>query len=78
MNEYTYPGLTAVIFDPASGKVHSVNQAIEEILALCDGRKSVQQIAHELSQKYDAPRLTIEEDCIAFIKSLSKEGYVLY
>ena len=78
INATAFPGLTSVIFDPVSGKVHSVNQAIEEILALCDGKKSVQQIAHELSQKYDAPRLTIEEDCIAFLKSLSKEGYVLY
>ena len=64
--------------DPVSGKIHCVNLATEEILTLCDDRKSIQQIAHELSKKYDATRLTIEEDCIAFLKSLSREGYVLF
>lgn len=73
-----YPSATFPIFDPVSGKLWSVSPLIVEILALCDGKKSVQQIAHELSNKYDATRLTIEEDCIAFLKSLSREGYVLF
>jgi len=76
-NVAAYPSVTSVIIDPVSCKVYCVNLATEEILALCDGKKSVQQIAHELSQKYDATRLTIE-DCIAYLKFLSREGYVLF
>jgi hypothetical protein len=72
-----YPSATSVIFDPVSGKLHPVNLAIEEILTLCDGRKSIQQIAYELSNKYNAARSKVEEDCIAFLKFLSEEGYVL-
>jgi hypothetical protein len=77
-NVTAYPSATSTIFDPVSGKLCPVSPLIVEILALCDGKKSVQQIAHELSNKYDATRLTIEEDCIAFLKSLSREGYVLF
>jgi hypothetical protein len=77
-NVAAYPNATSVIFDPVSGKVHSINPAIEEILSLCDGRKSVQQIAREISLKYNVKRLTVEKDCIAFLESLSSEGYVLY
>jgi anaerobic magnesium-protoporphyrin IX monomethyl ester cyclase len=77
-NVTAYPRATYTIFDPVSEKLWPVSPLIVEILALCDGRKSVQQIAHELSNKYDAKRLTIEEDCIAFLKSLSKEGFVLF
>lgn len=77
-NVAAYPCVTSVIIDPVPCKVHCVNPAMEEILALCDGKKSVQQIAHELSKKYDGTRLTMEEDCIAFFKFLSREGYVLF
>jgi hypothetical protein len=77
-NVAAYPNATSVIFDPVSGKVHSVNLAIEEFLSLCDGRKSVQQIARKLSLKYDVKRHTIEQDCIAFSESLSNEGYIRY
>ena len=76
-NVVAYPSVTSVIFDPVSGKLHFVNSLIEEILALCDGRRNIQQIARELSKKYDATRPKIEEDCISFLKSLSREGYVL-
>jgi hypothetical protein len=77
-NVTAHPSATCMIFDPVSEKFCPVSLRIVEILALCDGKKSVQQIAHELSNKYDATRLTIEEDCIAFLKSLSKEGYVFF
>jgi hypothetical protein len=73
-----YPSATSTIFDPVSEKLCPVSPLIVEILALCDGKKSVQQIAHELSNKYDATRLKIEEDCIAFLKFLSRQGYVLF
>ncbi len=73
-----YPGSISVIIEPASNKIHRINPVMEDILALCDGRRSVQQIAHELSDKYDATRVLIENECIAFFKFLSEEGYVLF
>ena len=73
-----YPRATFSIFDPVSGKLWSVSPLVVEILALCDGRKSIQQIAHELSNKHNTARPKIEEDCIAFLEPLSREGYVLF
>jgi anaerobic magnesium-protoporphyrin IX monomethyl ester cyclase len=77
-NMTAYPRATFPIFDPVSGKLWSVSSLVVKVLALCDGRKSVQQIAQELSNKHDAARPKIEEDCIAFLEPLSREGYVLF
>ena len=72
-NGAAYPSVTHVIADPVSGNLQSISLPIADVLALCDGGRSVQQIAHELSNKYDATRLKIEEDCIAFLRSLNEE-----
>jgi anaerobic magnesium-protoporphyrin IX monomethyl ester cyclase len=77
-NVPAYPRATFPIFDPVSGKLWSVSPQTMKILALCDGKRSIQQIAHELSDKHDAARPKIEEDCIAFLMPLSREGYVLF
>jgi anaerobic magnesium-protoporphyrin IX monomethyl ester cyclase len=76
-NMTAYPRATAAIFDPVSGKIWSISPQIAEVLALCDGSRSIQQIAHELSRKYNAPGLKVEEECIDWLKPLLKEGYVL-
>ena len=77
-NGTAYPSATHVIADPVSGNLQSIRLPIADVLALCDGGRSVQQIAYELSSKYDATRPKIEEDCIALLKSLSREGYILF
>jgi len=77
-NLTVYPNATFMIFDPVSERFCPISLRIVEILALCDGKKSVQQIAHELSDKYDGKWPTVEEDCIDFLQSLSREGYVLF
>jgi anaerobic magnesium-protoporphyrin IX monomethyl ester cyclase len=76
-NVTSYPSATYTIFDPAFEKLCPVSPLTMEILALCDGKKSVQQIVHELSNKSDATNHTIE-DCIASLKPLSRDGYILF
>ena len=73
-----YPSATSTIFDPVSEKLYPVSPLIAEVLALCDGRKSVQQISHELSSKHNTERSTIEEDCISFLNFLSRQGYIIF
>ncbi len=71
-----YPRATCILINPASGKSSCVSLQAVEIISLCDGRNSLKQIAYELSQRYDAPRNTIEQDCIAILKPLVGEGFI--
>ena len=42
-----------------------------DVLRLCDGTRSVDQLAQELAEAYDAPREVIAEDVIAFLQDWS-------
>jgi hypothetical protein len=72
------PSAISLVYDPVSEKLCPTSLPIEGILALCDGKKSVQQICGEFPDKYHATGLTAEEDCISLLEFLSKEGYVLF
>ena len=76
-NGVIYPAETYVIVDPVSGNLQSISPPIAEVLGLFDGKRSIQQIALELSGKYGAPRAKIEEDCIGLLRSLAREGFVI-
>jgi hypothetical protein len=73
-----YPSVMYTVTDAASGKVFPVSLQAAEVFELCDGEKSVRQIASELSDKYDEKRLLVEEECIDFLNYLSTQGYVLF
>ena len=40
-----------------------------DIIALCDGQRTVSQIAEQLANDYAAPRETIETDVLEFVQS---------
>ena len=42
-----------------------------DVLRLCDGTRTVDQLAHELSEAYDAPQQVIAEDVMAFLQDWS-------
>jgi anaerobic magnesium-protoporphyrin IX monomethyl ester cyclase len=77
-NGPVYPSETCIIVDPVSGNLQSIHPQIMEVFTLYDGRKSVQQIARELSSKYYVTQDKTEKDCISLLQSLSREGYVSY
>jgi hypothetical protein len=66
--EDVYPESSPVVFDVLTGKVFPVAYPIAEILSLCDGSKTIREIARQLSIKYDAPAADVEKDCLSFIK----------
>jgi hypothetical protein len=66
--EDVYPESSSVVFDVITGKVFPVAYPIAEILSLCDGNKTIREIARELSAKYDAPATDVEKDCLSFIE----------
>jgi pyrroloquinoline quinone biosynthesis protein D len=46
------------------------------VLQLCDGNRTVADIAGELAQTYKAPRETIEADIAAMLQGLADKGVV--
>lgn len=56
------------VFDPDDTAV--------AVLKLCDGQRSVNDIANVLSQEYQAPSEEIKTDIIAMLQDLSDKGVV--
>ena len=42
-----------------------------DVLRLCDGTRTVDELAHELAKAYDAPQELIAEDVMAFLQEWS-------
>ncbi len=76
--EIVYPYTISLIFDPVSSEIVSINPLIMDIITLCNGKRNIQNIAYKLTDKYDGPRLKIEEDCVTFLKSLERGGYIVF
>ena len=72
--EYSAP--STIIFNPDTGKLSQIPAESREVLDLCDGKNSVIQIAEQLNSKFDAPISVIKKDCLAFLDSMSTNGYL--
>jgi pyrroloquinoline quinone biosynthesis protein D len=48
-----------------------------EILGLCDGARSVDDVVRTLAGKYDAPRARIEADVLALLQDLAGRGFLV-
>ncbi|MGB0085548.1 MAG: pyrroloquinoline quinone biosynthesis peptide chaperone PqqD [Rhodomicrobiaceae bacterium] len=47
-----------------------------EVLRLCDGLRTVGQIAEELAASYDAPSAEILRDIVGLLQDLADKGYI--
>lgn len=47
-----------------------------EVLQLCDGERTVAEIAAQLAQTYKAPLEVIEKDIITMLQGLSDKGFL--
>jgi pyrroloquinoline quinone biosynthesis protein D len=56
------------LFDP--------DEIAVEVLKLCDGARTVGEIADKLAKEYNAPREDIEADIIAMLQDLADKGVV--
>jgi pyrroloquinoline quinone biosynthesis protein D len=53
----------------APERVHWPDDVAVDILKLCDGNRSIADIAAQLAQEYAAPKETIEADILEFVQS---------
>lgn len=60
----------------APERVFEPDDIAVEILKRCDGAKSVETIATELSREYSAPLADILKDVIAMLQDLADKGVV--
>ena len=60
----------------APERVLAPDEIAVEVLKLCDGVRSVADIAEELAAKYAAPRDTIATDVVAMLQDLADKGFL--
>jgi pyrroloquinoline quinone biosynthesis protein D len=60
----------------APERVLAPDEIAVEVLKLCDGVRSVADIADELAQKYAAPREAIAADVIVMLQDLADKGFL--
>jgi pyrroloquinoline quinone biosynthesis protein D len=60
----------------APERVLAPDEIAVEVLQLCDGVRSVAEMADQLAQKYTAPREAIAADVIAMLQDLADKGFL--
>ena len=61
----------------APERVFSPNPVAVEVLKLCDGQRSVDEIATELAKSYNAPVSQILADVLEMLRDLASKGVVV-
>ena len=67
---------TAVLLSMDNGNYYSLEDVGVRVWELCDGRRSVQEIAAILSEEYDAAAEAIQRDLIELMVDLMNENLV--
>jgi len=62
-----------VLLNPQSGEYYTLDAVGIRIWELCDGTRTVSQIAAIIGQEYDAPIEVIERDALDLVKDLVDE-----
>ncbi len=68
---------TRVLLDPSDGNYFALDDVSGRIWDLCDGNRTVAEIAATLCAEYDAPRETVEADVMEFLGELLTDGLVI-
>lgn len=65
-----------VVLNPNDGQYFSLDEVGGRIWDLCDGSRSVTEIAEVLSTEYEAPAAEIGTDALELLAELDREGLV--
>ena len=66
-----------VLLNLKTGEYFALDEVAGRIWQLCDGTRSVQQIAEVLSEEFDTGGQAVEEDVLAFVSDLSSEALLV-
>jgi hypothetical protein len=70
------PGDTTVLLNPKSGEYYTLDAVGSHAWQLCDGKRTISEMATILSQEFDASSDVIESDILELMKDLLDEGLV--
>jgi PqqD family protein of HPr-rel-A system len=65
-----------LVHDPTNGKVHVLNESAGEILKLCDGDRTYDDIAKSLSDGTGADSKQVADDVALMIRQFTELGLV--
>lgn len=60
----------------APERILTPDQTAVAVLKLCDGKRSVEEIASALAKEYSAPADVIQADVLELLQGLADKGYV--
>jgi pyrroloquinoline quinone biosynthesis protein D len=60
----------------APERILSPDQTAVAVLQLCDGQRTVEEIAAKLAEEYSAPADVIEADVLELLQDLADKGYI--
>jgi hypothetical protein len=70
------PDAATILLDTSSGRYYTLDDVGGRIWELCDGTKTVNEIATALGEEYDAPLEQIRADLVELLEDLSSDGLV--
>ena len=68
---------TFVLLKPSDGNYYALDEVGSRVWELCDGRRSVADVAATICSEYDAPAETIRADVLELLEDLAGESLVL-
>ena len=66
----------ALVVDVDSGRLYPLNSVATRIWTLCDGARSLDDIARAVVEEFDADEATIRQDVAQFVAQLRAAGLV--
>jgi coenzyme PQQ biosynthesis protein PqqD len=66
-----------VLLDVKTGQYYALDPVAGRIWQLCDGTRSVRQIAEVVSDEYDAAGQAVEDDVVEFVSELVGESLLV-
>jgi pyrroloquinoline quinone biosynthesis protein D len=66
-----------VLLNPTSGEYYTLDDVGTRVWQLCDGKRTIADIAATIAQEYDAPPEVIEHDVVELVKELVDEALVV-
>lgn len=69
---------TTVLLDPVNGEYYALDEVALGVWELCDGERSLGDIADVMTAEYDAPPEAIRADLLALMSDLESSDLVLF
>jgi coenzyme PQQ synthesis protein D (PqqD) len=66
-----------VLLNPRSGEYYTLEAVSTRVWQLCDGRRTIAEIAAIIGEEYDQSREVIESDVLELVKDLMDEKLVV-